>query len=291
MSEGLLTDSPATEEQPAEAPVSEFANPDFEAEDNQSEVSSDDGEQPESTETVDPNSADSPEGGLRLADYTRKTQDLADQRRQLEAEYQQRIETSQAQMQEQLNQQKELITALKPESDDLIGRALQNPDLTQEDRIGLSVIQGVQQENTTLKAELQQLKEAVATLLPVVEQTQASTQQMTAAQTEAQSKAINEELKASDEAYGAEKTDAAGDPIRALWGKPNPLTQKPYTIPEIVAMAHGLPAKAQEEAVTKQNGHRKAAKKKVRTQSNTAQTPQEGSLSPQEAISAIAETM
>jgi hypothetical protein len=292
MSEGLLTDSAVTEEQPTETP-SEFANPDLNTEDNLSEDSSSDTEQPESTESPDSNSADSKEGGLRLDDYTRKTQDLADQRRQLEADYQGRIQTSQAQMQEQLNQQKELITALKPANgdDDLISRALANPDLTQEDRIGLSVIQGVQQQNVELAQRVEALSTFLSNLQPAIQQQQQATQQLTEAQQNEQSKFINEQMEEADTLYGADKTNAATDAIRALWKTQNPLTKAPYTIAEIVATVHQIPAKAREEAVTRRSDGRSKAKKKVSTPSQPAQTPQEGELSPREAIELIGGTM
>jgi hypothetical protein len=139
--------------------------------------------------------------------------------------------------------------------------------------------------------QISAMQQRLDAIEPTVSWNAASTQQMTQAQQDQQGKIINEQLAEADKDFGAGKTDAAGDHIRALWKRQNPLTQQPYTIPEIVAMAHGLPAKAQEEAVGKQSNGRAKAKKRVSTPSQPAQSVQEGSLSPREAMDIIDGTM
>ena len=80
-------DSTAVMEEPTEAPASDETvfgvdDTDFEELDTPSEESEPTEEQPENNEQTEEEKA----SGLRLQDYTRKTQDLAEERRQFAAE-------------------------------------------------------------------------------------------------------------------------------------------------------------------------------------------------------------
>jgi len=291
MSEGLLTDSETAEGQAETAPAEEGNDFAFPAEETQALAPTTADEQTGSADT-DPRAATSDEGSMLRADYTRKTQDLADARRELAQEVQQARQEREATRQHYEDRFNALNTSLNPEKPGVLARALDNPELSSEDRAGLQYLQVGEQDH-------QALKENVTTLSSQMEEMQGrlnwAYQQLEGQyvdQRGAADREIQEQFAEADDAFGAEKTQKSTDVVRALWNKENPQTGAPYTIKEIVAMANNIPAGQVQSAVSRQANGRAQAKRAVSApQISPANVPQEGPLSEAEAMAVIKSTM
>ena len=291
MSEGLLTDSETAEGQAETAPAEEGNDFAFPAEETQATAPTTANEQTGSAD-ADPRAATSDEGSMLRADYTRKTQDLADARRDFAQEQQQARQEREQDRQHWENRFNALNASLNPEKPGVLARALDNPELSAEDRAGLQYLQAGEQ-------EAQALRENVTTLSSQMEEMQGrlnwAYQHLEGQYKDQRGEAdreVQEQFAEADKAFGAETTQRSTDVVRALWNKENPQTGAPYTIKEIVAMANNIPAEQAQSAVSRQANGRTQAKRAVSApQTSPANVPQEGPLSEAEAMAVIKSTM
>lgn len=165
------------------------------------------------------------------ADYTRKTQDLADQRRQLETTQQ----TQQQQMYQALRNQ---VNTEQPKEDPYADlRSRLGPDESSAIDVVRQIIKTeMGTGNDDLKTEVGQLKQATALL---AQQHQAGRVKEAAGQ-----------LQEARDAYG-EALDPFAPQIKALIGVSNPESGANYTVTEAYEMVSGV--KASEAASLRQN--------------------------------------
>jgi len=295
------TDSMVSEGQAEEAPEvteSEFG---FDAsEDTLDEAPEAQSEQTEESEPQSTNANvpdEQEQGQLRHADYTRKTQDHAEQVRAFD-ERVKAWEQSQASQQAQIQQAiQALQTPQTSPNEGLVSQLQQvasNPNLSQEDRAGLNVIatmaQRMEQQEQTIAA-LTQNYEAMS---PQVEQATQAVQGLTQRQTAELVTNLTQQKTDAVGAFGQEAVDAAMPLIGRMavvnnqWTPPaNPATGQPYTIPEMVGMVSGKIAQETQDAIGAQrNGSRGAKKVPGLTGNSTTSKP--GAFADADGIAEIA---
>lgn len=276
-------DSTAVMEEPTEAPASDETvfgvdDTDFEELDTPSEESEPTEEQPENNAQTEEEKA----SGLRLQDYTRKTQDLAEERRQFAAE-REAMKAETQQMQAQLQQM--IQSAQVPQqlqADSLTGRLQQvasNPNLSAEDRAGLTVIAQMAETLEAQKEQIERLSQATSQF----EQTSQAVQGLTQAQTQAQVSALREQINEATEMFGQETVSQTMGFVRRngmvgnQWSpEVNPQTGQPFTIPELVALGSGKLAEDRQGAVAANRNGRQTAKRAASTNGRTSGTPESG---------------
>lgn len=178
------------------------------------------------------------------ADYTRKTQDLADQRRQFETQQQ----TQQQQMYQTLRNQ---VNTQQPKEDPYADlRSRLGPDESSAIDVVRQIIKTeMGSGNDDLKTEVGQLKQATALL---AQQHQAGRVKEAAGQ-----------LQEARDAYG-EALDPFAPQIKALIAVPNPESGANYTVTEAYEMVSGV--KAGQAASLRQNDQdaRRSSKRQAR---------------------------
>ena len=232
-----VADLSTTEEQATEAPVEQLgdglrSDTPLGALDEPTE--SDDGAQetpaPKTT-TNDTLDADEQHNGyLRQSDYTKGKQELARDREALQAErsaWEQQATYSQQQAQE--------LPSDAPSSQyvQLAAQALQQPDLSPEDRAGLNTIYAMAYEMERTQAELGRLQGLEAQF----QQTQQSVWQLSDAQLQTQTKAIQAQIDEANKIFGDESVQLSSDFIKRNFGDMNPVTGSEFTIAELVGLA------------------------------------------------------
>ena len=237
------------------------------------------------------------EGTLRWQDYTRKTQDLADERRKFDQERQQWYAER-----EKALQQRQQAPAPPPPAGQApatmgslaqqIEQAMLNPELSGNERVGLQVIGNMARELDQAKAALDELRQFRQQAAPQLQQAQRAAQSLTQRQNQEQMRVLARQYREAQDTFGPEALQGSRDFIKRNLQALNPRTKEPYTISELVAMATG---RSVEEAQTARQGakqQRTAAKKRVAPQgAHPAQEPDAGPLSKQDALAAIAATM
>ena len=291
MTEGLLTDSAAEEGQAETAPADEGNDFAFPAEETQATAPEPEGEQTESADSAS-NAATSDEGQMLRADYTRKTQDLADERRQLAEERRLMAEERQQERDQWQNQINAITNTISPEDPGTIARALQNPELSAEDRAGLEYLQASEQEQNTLRDYVGTMSQQMEHMQQRLDWAYGHLEGQHADQRGAADVLVKDQFAEADEAFGVEKTQAAAWMIEKLWGEGVNPQGEPLTIKEIVAMAHNMPAGQAQDAMLRQTNGRSQAKRTASApQMNPADVPQQGPLSESEAMAVIKSTM
>ena len=291
MTEGLLTDSAAEEGQAETAPADEGNDFAFPAEETQATAPEPEGEQTESADSAS-NAATSDEGQMLRADYTRKTQDLADERRQLAEERRLMAEERQQERDQWQNQINAITNTISPEDPGTIARALQNPELSAEDRAGLEYRQASEQEQNTLRDYVGTMSQQMEHMQQRLDWAYGHLEGQHADQRGAADILVKDQFAEADEAFGVEKTQAAAWMIEKLWGEGVNPQGEPLTIKEIVAMAHNMPAGQAQDAMLRQTNGRSQAKRTASApQMNPADVPQQGPLSESEAMAVIKSTM
>lgn len=314
-SEGLLTDSAVAEGQPDSTPTAAdseerrfdtlgygAAETDETDPEETSAEQTDEGaaETSANPSTDEPTLEELKAGYMRTQDYTRKTQDVADQRRQLELEraewykqQEQRLEQQQQAQQETLAklQQMQAPGAQTATLSQRIAEAASNPYLSETDRAGLGVVGAMAQEQETLRADYAQLHEQYAQLAARLEQYEphvraAAQYQQRQIERERQQleadyvKGFNE----AAELYGRERTLEAREFISRMIGTENKATGRPYTIPELVAW-HARVDEQQRAGVQAANRQQQQAARSQATGGTAAATPpQTGRLTREQAI-------
>ena len=232
-----VADLSTTEEQATEAPVEQLgdglrSDTPLGALDEPTE--SDNGAQetpaPKNNDTLD---ADEHHNGyLRQSDYTKGMQGIARDREALQAEraaWEQQVAYTQAQ------QPAEGLPSDAPSSQyvQLAAQALQQPDLSPEDRAGLNTIYAMAYEMERTQAELGRLQELEAQF----QQTQQSVWQLSDAQLQTKTKAIQTQIDEANEIFGDESVTLSSEFIKRNFGDTNPVTGSEFTIAELVGLA------------------------------------------------------
>ena len=225
--------------------------------------------------------------GLRLADYTRKTQAVADERRQVAAERAQMAEErrifaeaqARASQPPQANPLEQLAAQLGPEE----ARGLTVVDQLVQERAQEIATRLIEEHIGPLRPDLERLNSTIG----VVDQLQ---QQQTAIH---RSNA-NAQIEAAEAVFG--KVDAWTESQRGIVGAltrhENPDTGEAFTVAEAMSLATGRRLTDQGSAVTQQRQARNNAKRSTATQAGSPPlTETAGVISKAQAMSEIKATM
>ena len=225
--------------------------------------------------------------GLRLADYTRKTQAVADERRQVAAERAQMAEErrifaeaqARASQPPQANPLEQLAAQLGPEE----ARGLTVVDQLVQERAQEIATRLIEEHIGPLRPDLERLNSTIG----VVDQLQ---QQQTAVH---RSNA-NAQIEAAEAVFG--KVDAWTESQRGIVGAltrhENPDTGEAFTVAEAMSLATGRRLTDQGAAVTQQRQARNNAKRSTATQAGSPPlTETAGVISKAQAMSEIKATM
>ena len=225
--------------------------------------------------------------GLRLADYTRKTQAVADERRQVAAERAQMAEErrifaeaqARASQPPQANPLEQLAAQLGPEE----ARGLTVVDQLVQERAQEIATKLIEEQIGPLRPDLERLNSTIG----VVDQLQ---QQQTAIH---RSNA-NAQIEAAEAVFG--KVDAWTESQRGIVGAltrhENPDTGEAFTVAEAMSLATGRRLTDQGSAVTQQRQARNNAKRSTATQAGSPPlTETAGVISKAQAMSEIKATM
>ena len=305
MSEAFPTDSTTTTEQ-AEAPPPE---PGAElgagmlGEDTEPDASGAANEQPGgSAQDAAPNGAindntpapDDQGDGLRQADYTRKTQEVADSRRQLDAE---REGFRQQQQQFQETQQQLLLQQQQgpppPGIPQQLQQVMSDPSLSAEDRAGLNVILTMSQNQEAQAGVIADLRARLEQWEPQLQTTNQVVTQLSQEQQAGNLKRMEDQVQEAYTLFGQEATQAAADFIKKNISTPNRKTGQPYTVAELVGLESG---RSVDDAQAARQGNKAVRQRsKLGVNSNgtahPATTPAGGTLSKEEALREIESNM
>ena len=305
MSEAFPTDSTTTTEQ-AEAPPSE---PGAElgagmlGEDTEPDASGAANEQPggsaqdaASNGAINDNTPapDDQGDGLRQADYTRKTQEVADSRRQLDAE---RDSFRQQQQQFQETQQQLLLQQQQgpppPGIPQQLQQVMSDPSLSSEDRAGLNVILTMSQNQEAQAGVIADLRARLEQWEPQLQTTNQVVTQLSHEQQAGNLKRMEDQVQEAYTLFGQEATQAAADFIKKNISTPNRKTGQPYTVAELVGLESG---RSVEDAQAARDGNKAVRQRSKQGVNSTgtahpATTPAGGTLSKEEALREIESNM
>ena len=305
MSEAFPTDSTTTTEQ-AEAPPPE---PGAElgagmlGEDTEPDASGAANEQPGgSAQDAAPNGAindntpapDDQGDGLRQADYTRKTQEVADSRRQLDAE---REGFRQQQQQFQETQQQLLLQQQQgpppPGIPQQLQQVMSDPSLSAEDRAGLNVILTMSQNQEAQAGVIADLRARLEQWEPQLQTTNQVVTQLSHEQQAGNLKRMEDQVQEAYTLFGQEATQAAADFIKKNISTPNRKTGQPYTVAELVGLESGRSVEDAQAARQGNKAVRQRSKQGVNSNgtAHPATTPAGGTLSKEEALREIESNM
>ena len=225
--------------------------------------------------------------GLRLADYTRKTQEVADERRQVAAERAQIAEERRIYAESQAraaqpaphNPLEQLAAQLGPEE----ARGLTVVDQLVQERAQEIATRLIEEHIGPLRPDLERLNSTIG----VVDQLQ---QQQTAVHRNN----ANAQIEAAEAVFG--KVDAWTESQRGIVGAltrhENPDTGEAFTVAEAMSMATGRRLTDQGSAVTQQRQARNNAKRSTASQAGSPPlTEAAGVISKAQAMSEIKATM
>jgi len=305
MSEAFPTDSTTTTEQ-AEAPPSE---PGAElgagmlGEDTEPDASGAANEQPggsaqdaASNGAINDNTPapDDQGDGLRQADYTRKTQEVADSRRQLDAE---RDSFRQQQQQFQETQQQLLLQQQQgpppPGIPQQLQQVMSDPSLSSEDRAGLNVILTMSQNQEAQAGVIADLRARLEQWEPQLQTTNQVVTQLSHEQQAGNLKRMEDQVQEAYTLFGQEATQAAADFIKKNISTPNRKTGQPYTVAELVGLESGRSVEDAQAARDGNKAVRQRSKQGVNSNgtAHPATTPAGGTLSKEEALREIESNM
>ena len=249
---------------------------------------SEEGQDPAETPQADNNNKPD-EGTLRWEDYTRKTQALADERRQWQQDRQQREDAFQDKQEAFLQEQRQ---ALSPQNQQgsLAQRAMHianTAEMSVQDRAGMTVIAEIGHQLETLQAENAELR----ALTPQFQQTFQQVQSLAEAQNSVMKAQYAKELDESINIFGGEATRAAGDFIMRNVQEQNPHTQKQFTISELVAMHSGKTSQEARDARGRFVAQQGAAKNGAASRgSHPSSAPNAGAISREAALAEMRAT-
>ena len=308
MSEAFPSDSTTTTTEQAEAPP---ADPGAElgagmlGEDTEPDASDPASEQPggsaqeaasdgATTNNAPASEDDQAAGGLRQADYTRKTQEIADYRRQLDAE---RADFRQQQQQFQETQRQMLLQQQQgpppPGVPQQLQQVMSDPSLSAEDRAGLNVILTMSQQQEEQAGVIANLRARLEHWEPQLKTTNQVVTQMSQEQQANNVKRMEEQVQEAYALFGQEATNGAADFIKKNISTLNRKTGQPYTVAELVGLESGRSVEDQQAARQGNKAVRQRSKQGVNSNGSAhpATTPAGGSLSRDEALREIESNM
>ena len=229
--------------------------------------------QPESQESTTTDLQEDEGGFLRHADYTRKMQDIADQRRSLESE------------QESIRQERQRYQDMlqgglnKLHEDDPVQQLY--TQLGPEEQAGLRVVEQLTDHKTgELQNSLNQQAETINFLYQQLQQVQNQFK------TEQSSK-LNQEVAEARQEHG-DLVDTYGDVILKAYGTVNPTTNDPYSISELVSLYSGQTAEKTQNARNANAATKAKSKRSGAVNPGNASTPvKSGSSTESEAMEEI----
>ena len=243
--------------------------------------------EPLSEPTAASSSSDDEAGALRLADYTRKTQEVAEERRQVAAERAQMAEERRlyAESQARANEpvRRDPLQALAAQLGPDEARGLQVVDQLVQERAQEIADRRVAEALEPYKPHLDQLGSAMGVVSQVAQQQTAQDRQQ-----------ANAQIEAAEAIFG--KVDSWDARHRAMVGAlarlENPDTGQRFTVAEAMSQATGRRIAEQQGAVNQQRQARNSAK---RTTAGAAGSPSltesGGVISREQALSEIRETL
>ena len=229
--------------------------------------------QPESQESTTTDLQADEGGSLRFADYTRKMQDIADQRRSLEAE-QQSIRQERQRYQDMLEGGLNTL-----QTDDPVQQLY--TQLGPDEQAGLRVVEQLTDHKTgALQHSLDQQAQTINYLQQQLQQVQDRFQ------TE-QSANLNQEVAEARQEHG-DLVDTYGQVILKSYGTVNPTTNEPYSISELVSLYSGQTAERTQNARNTNAATKAKSKRSGAVNPGNASTPvNSGSSTESEALEAI----
>ena len=239
------------------------------------------------SEPTEASSSDDEAGSLRYADYTRKTQEVAEERRQVAAERAQMAEErrlyaeSQARANEPVRQDplQSLAAQLGPDE----ARGLQVVDQLVQERAQEIADRRVAEALEPYKPHLDQLGSAIGVVSQVAQQQTAQERQQANAQIEA-AEAIFGKIDTWDARHRAM--------VGALARLENPDTGQRFTVAEAMSQATGRRIAEQQDAVGQQRQARNSAKRSTAGAAGSPSLTESGGvISRAQALSEIRETM
>ena len=225
--------------------------------------------------------------GLRLADYTRKTQAVADERRQVAAERAQIAE------ERRIYAEAQARASQPPQANPLEQLAAQ---LGPEEARGLTVVDQLVQERAQ-EIATRLIEESIGPLRPDLERLNSTigvVDQLQQQQTAVHRSNANAQIEAAEAVFG--KVDAWTESQRGIVGAltrhENPDTGEAFTVAEAMSLATGRRLTDQGSAVTQQRQARNNAKRSTATQAGSPPlTETAGVISKAQAMSEIKATM
>jgi len=226
-------------------------------------------------------------GGLRLADYTRKTQEVADERRQVAAE------------RAQIAQERRIYAESQARASQ---PAPHNPleqlaaQLGPEEARGLTVVDQLVQERAQ-EIATRLIEEHIGPLRPGLERLNSTigvVDQMQQQQTAVHRSNANAQIEAAEAVFGkvGSWTESQRGIVSSLTRHDNPDTGEAFTVAEAMSMATGRRLTDQGSAVTQQRQARNSAKRSTASQAGSPPlTETAGVISKLQAMSEIRATM
>jgi hypothetical protein len=301
----IITDSDAGQEQTTETPVEETREPTlgsgldepdtFLGDSGPRDEQPDDGAtaQPGAEEgaaaDTQPTNGDAPDaetqaGVLRQQDYTRKTTDLADQRKAFEAERTAWLTQREEAVAAQTAAAAVPAGAQTPDLSTQIQQALMDPNLAPTERAGLQVIGNMSTELAEARATIAELKAFQVEMQPKVAAVEATSQTVVQGQNAAAVKIYAAQLKDATTAFGAEAVNASKEFIRTNIKGTNPQTGEQWTIPELVGLASGKTAAGAQAATQQTAAARGAAKRRAAPAGSHAAAEPTGTITKAQAM-------
>ena len=232
--------------------------------------------------------------GLRQADYTRKTQQVADERRQVDTE---RAELRRQQEQFQETQRQVLLQQQQgpppPTTSQQLQQVMTDPSLSSEDRAGLNVILTMSQQQEQQANVISDLRSRLEQWEPQLQTTNQVVSQLNQEQQASSLKRMEDQVQEAYDLFGQETTQQAAEFIKKNISTPNRKTGQPYTVAELVGLESGRSIEHAQEARQGNRAVRQRSKQGVNSNGSAhpVTTPAGGPISKAEALREIESNM
>jgi len=232
--------------------------------------------------------------GLRQADYTRKTQQVADDRRQVDTE---RAELRRQQEQFQETQRQVLLQQQQgpppPTTSQQLQQVMTDPSLSSEDRAGLNVILTMSQQQEQQANVISDLRSRLEQWEPQLQTTNQVVSQLNQEQQASSLKRMEDQVQEAYDLFGQETTQQAAEFIKKNISTPNRKTGQPYTVAELVGLESGRSIEHAQEARQGNRAVRQRSKQGVNSNGSAhpVTTPAGGPISKAEALREIESNM
>tara|TARA_B100001123_G_scaffold422752_1_gene532089 strand:+ start:1607 stop:2545 length:939 start_codon:yes stop_codon:yes gene_type:complete len=232
-------------------------------------------------------------GYLRHQDYTRKTMDVAEERRQLQADREAFLKQQQ-EFQEAQRAQPQPQQGLTPTLSQQLRQSASSLELSEADRVGINVVAQLAETVEGLQQENRQLIQRLEGVEPQVHQLGQATQTLTQQNEAASQRQLQQQSQEAVELFGNEIV--GNQRIEAFvahnLNTSNPATGEPFTVAELVGIATGRSIDEARQGRQQTQGQRQQAKRQAHagaTPSSPAQSS--GPISREQSLAEIAQTM